>query len=42
MDVSKKARVTEQVRRFRARFAQHVHEALGEVIPRQWLIEQIA
>lgn len=42
MDVSKKARLTGQVRRFRARFAQHVQGTLGELIPRQWLIERIA
>ena len=43
MDGSKKARLTEQVRRFRARFAQHAQGALplGEVIPRRWLIERI-
>lgn len=41
MDGSKKARLSEQVRRFRARFAQHVEAALGDVIPRQWLIERI-
>lgn len=41
-DSSKKARLAEQVRRFRARFAQHNAQGiLGEVLPRQWLIKQI-
>lgn len=45
MDSSKKRRVAEQVRRFRARFAQSVGAALGNVIAaellKQWVIEEV-
>jgi hypothetical protein len=42
MQPTKKRRLVEQVRRFRARFAQSVATALAEVIPNESLIEWIA
>jgi len=41
MDSSKKRSLAEQVRRFRARFAQSVGAVLGEVIPAELLTEWV-